>query len=829
LGVILSLALACSGVAVRVVALPFLNDYQKQAVVEQANKVVNELEANLAKDRMLMQFVASDPNVVNIALGYVDTATYMTDRLNALPKQDELSWVTLYDAFGEPIADYDIRAEERAHIPEPDLAAFISAWLKDTAFAREPVLLVKKGASAFLVMAVPVLRNDYLEGVLVAGYNFEMESFFPSNSIAETALLITSDARSSLPKGAIVAALGDVDLYIALVPDPDAVETAVSALLKKSVAATAVVLVGAFGLVALLGRRVIVEPHRKLELQARELEEMAVIAQRANDSILVTDLKGKTIWVNPAFERLTGYTAEETVGKVPGQLLRGEGTDPATVKIVRDAIRNQEAVKVEIMNYKRWGESYWINLSIAPLLNNEQTCYGFVSISSDITSARLDREAIMSAKLEIEYQASHDPLTGLPNRRALDAALKKRSAKEASRVTIVRIDLDHFKSVNDTMGHKAGDFALVEVAKILKEETKAEDLAVRVGGDEFVLLLGPDTTEEGGAALSRRMLARIREPKVFENKVIRVGASFGIASTVGDLSDLEDLIIRADAALYEAKDLGRNRIRLYTEELHAAVLSRRSVAREMRRAVAQEEFVPYFQPQFDARTLQITGVETLARWQSEEFGLVLPGRFLPVAEQLSIIDEIDEIIFRKAITQIEGLISEGVNIPKVSVNVTAGRIHDPGVVETVIANRHRVPKISFEILESVLLDDQTDQFLFGLDRLREAGIQIEIDDFGSGHASIIGLMHLRPDGMKIDQRLVRPIIDDPLARGILESIVDMARLMKLEVVAEGVETPQHAAVLCEIGVDILQGYNFARPMPFAQLRQFVRAHEIKRA
>ncbi len=455
-------------------------------------------------------------------------------------------------------------------------------------------------------------------------------------------------------------------------------------------------------------------------------------------------------------------------------------------------------------------------------MNATNDCYGFVAISSNITHARRQREAIIAAKHAIEHQALHDPLTGLPNRRALDAALKLRGEGQGALATLVRIDLDHFKSVNDTMGHEAGDFTLSEVARILKEETKVGDLAVRVGGDEFVLLLGPGETSANGAALAARMLARIRAPKSFENKVVRVGASFGIASNEDGLLDFDELLIGADAALYEAKELGRNRVRLYTPELHTVVQTRRCLARELRRAVAQQEFEPFFQPQFDARTLEITGVETLARWRSPEFGLVLPERFLPIARQLSVLEEIDDVIFRKSIEQIEGLILEGLKIPKLSVNVTAERVHDPLVFEAVMAHRHLVPEIAFEILESVLVEEQTDQFRFGLDRLRDAGIRIEVDDFGSGHASIVGLMHLRPDAMKIDQRLVEPITVDPLACGILKSIVNMAGMMNLNVIAEGVETMEHAEILREIGVDSLQGYAFAKPMDIADLRKFMR-------
>jgi diguanylate cyclase (GGDEF)-like protein/PAS domain S-box-containing protein len=832
---ILAFALIGSAVAVRLVSLPFLTEYQKQAIHVQATKVASGLQATLAEDQILMRFVASDPHVVNIALGFVETPTYLTDRLNTLPKRDELSWVTLFDAYGDTIVDFDVRPEERARVPEGALKDFVQLMLEQPDWQRDPVLLMTEGSFAYLVIAQPVTKRGFVEGLLVSGYRLDLDLIFPANPITRKTRLLSMAEKGSVPGDAVFAALGTLQLYVALVPDADAVQAAGKALLTKSVAAIAVVLLGAFGIFALLGRRVIIEPHMKLEIQKRELElqkmelfELAEIAKLANDSIVVTDLSGKVIWTNPAFERLSGYTVDETRGRTPGSLLQGQDTNPATVKRLRHAIRNRMPAKVEILNYTRTGQSYWIALSLSPLINGKNDCYGFVAISSNITEARLHREALIEANRAIEHQAMHDPLTGLPNRRALDAALQGRRNTRNALATMVRIDLDHFKYVNDTMGHKAGDFALTEVARILKEETKGCDLAARVGGDEFVLLLGPNETAENGATLANRMLTRIREPKSFENRLIRFGASFGIASSEGGLLDFDELLIGADAALYEAKDLGRNRVRLYTPELHTVVLERRTLARELRRAVAQQEFEPFFQPQFDAETFEITGVETLARWQSSEFGLVMPDRFLPIARQLSILEDIDDIIFRKSIEQIEGLIIDGLKIPKLSVNVTAERIHNPLVFDAVQARRDIIPEIAFEILESVLVEEQTDLFRFGLDRLRDAGIKIEIDDFGSGHASIVGLMHLRPDAMKIDQRLVMPITRDPLAKGMLKSIVEMARLMQLDVIAEGVETMEHAEMLRHIGVDILQGYAFAKPMDVADLRQFVMQQTAQR-
>ena len=826
--IVMVLAVTSSAVAVQLTATPFLKKQQNEAIVTQAERDARNLEVRLDRHRLLLGYIGNTPEFVGVVMGHVTNADVVFDKFQLIHRPEAMSWASLHDAFGETIADLTIRSADRSIFSERDIQSLIHAFANEMDTAGRQVLFRSIDGFAHVVLAVPVYNGGFVEGVLLGGFRIDEASVFPPNEIAKHTRIAKTDMDGIVPHAserAVVVALEQATLAVMLVPDIQAIEAAGARLVTTVVCAIAAVLTLAFGIFAALGRKSLIEPHRKLEQQKKALSELAAIAERANDAIVVTDIDALITWTNPAFERLSGHDAANIIGKKPGTFLQGEDTDPATVAKLRKAIRQQSPIKTEILNYTAHGHPYWVSITVTPLRNDDGKCYGFVAISHDITQSRAQRDAILSAKQEIEHQALHDPLTGLPNRRALDVALQARNEDKDSSATLVRIDLDHFKYVNDTLGHEAGDFALCEVAQIMKEEIDEGDLPVRVGGDEFVIFLAKGKSSADGEKLARAMLDRIREPKSFGTKTIRIGASFGVASTLDKLLNQNQLIVGADAALYEAKDLGRNRVRLYSPELHREVLNRRSLAREIRRAIAKEEFVPFFQPQFCAQTHEIAGVEVLARWDSPELGLLTPNKFLPVAHQLSAVDDIDALLFQKAVSQIEALGPIGIEIPKISFNVTAERIHNPDVYLELMKRGPGGPKIAFEILESVLVEEQSDLFRFSLDRLREMGVSIEIDDFGSGHASIVGLMHVQPDVMKIDQQLVKPIIQSETARGLLKQIVGMADLMGLNVTAEGVETYEHAKLLADLGCHTLQGYAFSKPLCLDDLKSFVMSLE----
>ncbi len=821
---VLGLAIGTSAIAVKLTAGPFLEAQAKDALEEKVFKDAFNFSQLLERDRRYLAQVSDRDEVISLVVGYSSNLAQVLGYLEGPHDHERLDWIGVFDIAGDQLAENDIRANGRPSFDSHTLRTLAVAIADEVPGAADAVGYQPGASHGRLLLAVPVYNRGLVEGSIIAQFSFELTAVFPPSDIADAVLLVPSEQVNHLSEDflrkAVVAPIATTDLTLLLVPDYQAASAAGMDLLARTVGAVSGVLTLSIAIFAWIGRAALVEPHRRLELQKQKLAELAAVVERANEAIVIMDLDGRVLWVNPAHQQLSGFTLEEVRGQRAGSYLEGPKTSSVAVKKLWLALQTQSPALVELQCYNKSGAPYWLSVSLSPLLNEDGSCYGFTAVSQDVTERRQQQDALLAAHAEIEQQALQDPLTRLPNRRALDLALESRSKMPDPSATVVRIDLDLFKHVNDTLGHAAGDFVLQDVARILRERTKSVDLPARVGGDEFVLLLGPGSTPAEAGVLAERVKADIEKPKTFAGRQIRVSACFGVASTASQLVSLDEVIIAADAALYEAKEMGRAGVRHYTPTLHRAVLDHRSLARELRNGIAGEEFEPWFQPQFDARTRVLVGLETLARWNSPSLGLLAPGNFLPVAAQMSMVNDIDQIIFRKAIEQIHELAVQGVMVPKVSFNVTAERVQDSTFVDEMRQHVGKGPKIALEILETVLVEEQSDLFGFSLDRLRDLGVSIEIDDFGSGHASIIGLLHLKPEVIKVDKRLVDHIVLSETSRGILRQIIGMARLMDNRVTAEGVETMEQADLLAGLGVNTLQGFALGPPMPMDQLKHF---------
>jgi len=437
-----------------------------------------------------------------------------------------------------------------------------------------------------------------------------------------------------------------------------------------------------------------------------------------------------------------------------------------------------------------------------------------------------------AAKARIEHNALHDSLTGLPNRRYLDEILEHYAAacvRNGGYAALLHIDLDRFKQINDTLGHAAGDAMLVHASKVLKANVRPQDFVARIGGDEFVVVCTSESGSDDLAVLADRITNQMRQPVSYEGHQCRFGVSIGIAAETGENIDPKRLLVNADIALYRAKSRGRNRHEFFTEALQAEIITTKRVADEILGGLERNEFVAYYQPQFDARTLEIAGVEALARWRHPAEGILTPEMFIKIAEELNVVSTIDRLILEQALGDFEDWTKSGLVMPRVSVNVSARRLQDEELIKSLRKLDIRPGTVSFELVESIFLDDGDEVVAWNVNQIKELGIDIEIDDFGTGYASIVSLLKLQPRRLKIDRQLVMPIVKSPKQRSLVESIVEIGKSLGIEVVAEGVETMQHARILKELGCDMLQGFALGRAMSATELKAFIRQRKQRAA
>jgi diguanylate cyclase (GGDEF)-like protein len=437
-------------------------------------------------------------------------------------------------------------------------------------------------------------------------------------------------------------------------------------------------------------------------------------------------------------------------------------------------------------------------------------------------------EEAQEANQQIEHQALHDPLTGLPNRRHLKQVLQVLSemppGEKDRGVAVFHIDLDRFKQINDTRGHAAGDFLLTYVASVLRSTIRCNDFVARIGGDEFVIVLRSDGNAKSLASLASRIVAIFAKPIRYGKQLCRFGASVGIAFSRNKGGDLSKLLVNADIALYRAKKSGRGRFAFFSNAVQREMVENQKIADDIMSGLEANEFFPVYQPQFDASSLEIVGIETLVRWRHRKRGVLLPEKFLKVAEDIKVVAQIDKTMLEQSLRDLGMLEEHGFRLPKLSVNISLRRLGDTDLIRGLKSLTLPKGRLAFELVESIFLDDtdRSTPVSRAIRQIRQLGIDIEIDDFGTGHASIVGLLRVKPARLKIAHQLVLPITRSRTQRHLVQSIIDIGKALGIGIVAEGVETMEHARILRELGCDVLQGYAVARPMDAGALLEFLR-------
>jgi diguanylate cyclase (GGDEF)-like protein/PAS domain S-box-containing protein len=541
-----------------------------------------------------------------------------------------------------------------------------------------------------------------------------------------------------------------------------------------------------------------------------KLREAAAVFRNTAEGVVITDAAGRIIEINEAFTVITGFEKDEVVGK-NASLLQSGRHDCDFYKDMWHTLESTGHWRGELWNRRKDGTIYPELLTISQVTDADGHPNGFVGVFADITSIKQTEE-------QLTHLAHHDALTGLPNRLLFNARLDQ-SIRHAERnqemLAVIFIDLDRFKNINDSLGHPAGDHMLKELAGRLLKLVRRDDTVARLSGDEFVVLLEAIGNADHAVLGVEKLMQAFADPVKIGESEVRVTASIGLSLYPQDGDDSATLLRNADAAMYRAKDDGRNNYQFYTAELTHVAFEHMFLESALRNALESQEFRLVYQPQFALTTGELTGLEALLRWDHPQQGVISPGRFIPIAEQSGLIKEIGRWVIEEACRQATQWRADGLNFGRIAVNVAGPQIQQPAfadIVQNALEQSGLSPtRLELEITES-FVTHRTNVSIEQLSRLRALGIDIAIDDFGTGYSSLSYLKQLPIDKLKIDQAFVRDIPDDPNDMAIAEAVIAMGKALGLRVIAEGVETAEQAQFLREKGCQFAQGFYFSKPL-----------------
>jgi diguanylate cyclase (GGDEF)-like protein/PAS domain S-box-containing protein len=540
------------------------------------------------------------------------------------------------------------------------------------------------------------------------------------------------------------------------------------------------------------------------------LRQAAAVFSSTTEGVVITNANAEIVDVNRAFTEITGYAREEVLGRNP-RFLQSRRHPPSFYRGMWTVIRKTGAWRGEIWNRRKDGEVYPGWLTISTVRDDKGNIVNYVGVVSDISAIKRSQE-------ELDFLAHHDPLTGLPNRLLFNARLThalEQARRENRMLAVMFLDLDQFKAINDSMGHAVGDQLLQEVAHRLRDRIRAEDTIARVGGDEFLLVIEELGVARDAGKVAHKLLECLANPFPLQEQELYVTTSIGISLYPRDGYDVENLIKNADAAMYRAKEQGRNNYQFYTQELTSSAYQRVLLETNLRRALEREQFSLRYQPQFCLRSRRLVGVEALLRWEREDEGTVLPGQFIPLAEESGLIVPIGEWVLRRVCEQMRAWQDAGVGIPRVAVNVSGKQINVPGfpdTVERILAQAGADPSlIELEVTENFIMR-RAAHAIGVLERIKSFGVSIAIDDFGTGYSSLAYLKRLPIDMLKIDRTFVRDIPLDPNDEAIARAVIALGHSLQMNVLAEGVETQAQVDFLRREGCDQVQGFLYGQPV-----------------
>ena len=556
------------------------------------------------------------------------------------------------------------------------------------------------------------------------------------------------------------------------------------------------------------------------KLHDTQLSTLSSVMEQTADIIIVTDTAGKIEYVNPSFEKITGYSYLEAIDNTPGLIASGKHK-PEFYRHLWSTITAGDSYSNIFINRRKDGSLFYEEQTITPIKDHAGKITHFVSTGKDISER-------IQVQERLQHMAHHDALTDLPNRNLFLDRLQQsltRARWHDRLVAVMFLDLDRFKNINDTLGHTVGDQLLLQLSERLSNSVRDGDTIGRFGGDEFAILLDDINSDSHISLLAEKLLDTLKKPFKINKHELFVTASIGISIFPNDGEDSDTLLRNADVAMYRAKDLGKNNYQFYSDDLSARIFERMTLESHLRHALERNEFVLYYQPQIDTRTQKIMGVEALLRWKHPEFGLVTPNNIVPLMEETGLIEKVGHWALETACRQSRKWHDAGWTYLHLSVNISSRQFNDPdfiSLVHDIISTTGINPEyLELELTESMLIRNAS-ATINALNTLSSLGVRFAIDDFGTGYSSLSYLRRFPIDTIKIDRSFIHDVTDNPDDAAIASAIIVMGQNLSLNVIAEGVENQQQLEFLSSRNCHYLQGNLFSRPLPAEEFSTLLR-------
>ena len=569
----------------------------------------------------------------------------------------------------------------------------------------------------------------------------------------------------------------------------------------------------------------------QVKLEKREREQ-AKIVETMSDGVIVTDLQGRVRDANKAAKRILGYETIENVDLLFGQEHKEQIKE--LIQKIQTCCSGDEdcSIDTEVECIQSGGRRIVCDLSVMQLRDNDGNMYGIVWMFEDISHKKQQQLLLQKQAEQLEKLAYHDPLTALPNRTLFHDRLSQAisySKRHNKKFALLFIDLDRFKQINDSLGHQFGDQVLLEVAKRIKKVIRQEDTLARFGGDEFLVIARDISGKEDAKRIAAKILESLQKPFNLLGHDVYTTISIGVSIYPDDSQNGESLIKYADSAMYRAKEEGRNNFRFYVSKMTEDAFEKVVLENALRAAIEKEAFEVYFQPQLDIKRDTLSGTEVLVRWRHQDFGLVAPDRFLPVAEESGLIVQIDRIVLDKAFAQFTKWKSAGLIKGRLSLNLAMKQLLRDDFLDFLDAKMRQYgfkdEWLEFEVTESDIM--QNPQYSIDiLHRLHERGISIAMDDFGTGYSSLAYLTKLPLDKLKIDRSFIVEMPKSKSATGIVKVVIALAQTLDLDLVAEGVEECIQKDYLYNMGCMKIQGYLYSKPLCAEDFEAYLAKGEV---